>query len=168
MVAQEEALVGGVDHDGVGGEAFGVEVIKQAADVVVHTLNAAKVIFDVNLVGPFAQGIAFEIGREVTLDVGLEHVFAHLQGDGGDAARASFVVVEEVVGLGDVAIGEQVLIFGGGLPGAVRRFVVAHGEEGLLRVALFEPVEGEIADQIGAIAGVLFAAGGCEEGGDCR
>ena len=52
-----------------------------------------------------------------------------------------------------------------GLPGAVRRFVVAHGEERLLRVALLEPVEGEIADQVGAVAGVLLAAGGSEEGG---
>ncbi len=104
-------------------------------------------------------------GREVALDVGFVHVFADLHGDGGDAAGASFVVIEEVVGLGDVAVGEEVLVFGGGLPGTVRRLVVAHGEEGLLRVALLEPVEGEIADQIGAVAGVLFAAGGGEEGG---
>ena len=52
-----------------------------------------------------------------------------------------------------------------GSQGRCGRFVVAHGEEGLLRIALFEPVEGEIADQVGAVAGVLFAAGGGEEGG---
>src|ERR1035437_5616408 len=92
-------------------------------------------------------------------------VFAHFHGDGGDAARAPFVVVEEVVGLGDVAVSEEILVFGGRLPGAVRRLVMAHGEERLLRVALFEPVEREIADQVGAVAGILLAPGAGEERG---
>ncbi len=47
----------------------------------------------------------------------------------------------------------------------MRRLVVAHEEERLLRVALLEPVEGEIGDQVGAVAGVLLAAGGRDEGG---
>ena len=36
MVAEEEALIGGVDDDGVIGEFFLVEVVEHAADVIVH------------------------------------------------------------------------------------------------------------------------------------
>ena len=109
VIAEEEALVGGVDDDGVVGQAFGVEVIEQPADVVVDALDAAQVVLDVDLVGPLAQGVALEVGREVALEVGLEHVLADLHGDGGDAAGASFVVIVEVVGLGDVSVVEEVL-----------------------------------------------------------
>ena len=46
---------------------------------------------------------------------------------------AALVVIEEVVGLWDVAVREEILVLGGGLPRAVRRLVMAHGEERLIR-----------------------------------
>jgi hypothetical protein len=39
-----------------------------------------------------------------------------------------------------------------------------HQEERLVVIALLEPIEGEVADQIGAVAFVLFLSGGSDEG----
>lgn len=67
VVAEEEALVGGVDDEGVVAEVVVIEIVEEAADVVVDGADAAEIVFDVELVGPFAEGVAFEIWWAVDL-----------------------------------------------------------------------------------------------------
>lgn len=72
-------------------------------------------------------------------------------------AGAALVLVVEVVGFGDFDVFEQILVLGAGFPGAMGRLVVAHEKEGLVFVALLEPIEGEVTDEVGAVAVVFFA-----------
>ena len=78
------------------------------------------------------------------------HVLADSHTGAFGGAGAAFVFVVEGIGLGDLDILVEVLVLGAGFPGAMRRLVVAHQEEWLISVALLEPVEGEVADEIGA------------------
>src|SRR5690348_14861821 len=55
-------------------------------------------------------------------------------------------------------------VFGGGLPGPVRRLVVRHQKERFLAIALPEPIDAEIANEVGAVAFVLFLSGCGEKG----
>ena len=52
MLAQIEALVGRVDDDGILSEAFGLEILQHAADVIVHGLNGGEVVVHVALIAP--------------------------------------------------------------------------------------------------------------------
>ena len=47
---------------------------------------------------------------------------------------------------------EERLVFRTGLPWTMRRFVVAHQVERLALIAVLQPVQGEVADEIRAIA----------------
>ncbi|GIT31016.1 MAG: hypothetical protein Ct9H300mP1_30620 [Planctomycetaceae bacterium] len=62
VVAQVEALVGGIDHDGVFGQTGLVEVIQDPADVVVDAGDAPEEILDVPLILPADQVLALELG----------------------------------------------------------------------------------------------------------
>ena len=157
MIAEEEALIGVVDDDGVVGDFVFVEVIEDAADVVIDGLNAAEIILDVDLIGPFAQGVAFQAGRGIHLEIRFGAVLADAHAGALGGAGAAFVLVVEVIGLGDFDVFEEVLVLGGGRPFAVGRLVVAHQEKGLVAVALLQPVEGEVTDKVGAVAGVFLA-----------
>ena len=55
MFAKKKALVGGVDHDGVGRETGIVKEFQYAANVVIHTFDAAQVVVHVAVVFPFGQ-----------------------------------------------------------------------------------------------------------------
>src|SRR5258708_4079653 len=99
------------------------------------------------------------------LHIGLDHVLADFHGYGSDAARASFVVIEQVVGFGDFLALKQLLVFRRGLPGTMRSLVVAHQEERLLFVALLQPIETDVGDNIGAIAFMLFPLATIDEHG---
>ena len=57
-----KTLVGRVDDDRVLGQAALVEVIEQAADVLIHGRHATQVILDVPLVLPMGQFLAGEVG----------------------------------------------------------------------------------------------------------
>ena len=53
VIAQEKALVRCVNDDGVVGEAFFVEIVEHAPDIVVDRGHTAQVVFYVALVFPF-------------------------------------------------------------------------------------------------------------------
>ena len=53
VIAQEKALVRCVNDDGVVGEAFCIEIVEHAPDIVVDGGHTAQVVFDVALVFPF-------------------------------------------------------------------------------------------------------------------
>ena len=61
VFAEEKTLVGRIDDDGVGGEAGVVEVFQDAADIVIHALDAAEIVVHEAVVFPFGQRVAGEI-----------------------------------------------------------------------------------------------------------
>ena len=61
MFAKVEPLVGGVDDDGVVGEAAGFEFVENDADAFVHRANRAEVVFDVALVFPLRDFFVVEL-----------------------------------------------------------------------------------------------------------
>src|SRR5262249_7351439 len=62
------------------------------------------------------------------------------------------IIVEKCVGLGKDAVGVVVEMFRAGIPWAMRGLVLAHQEERLVGITLFEPVDGEVGDDVGDIA----------------
>ncbi len=69
VVAEEEALVAGVDHDGVAAEPGLVERVEDAADAVVDRLHGGQVVLHVALVLPARQRVAGQAGRRVLLQI---------------------------------------------------------------------------------------------------
>ena len=61
VLAEEAALVGGVDHDRLAGQSRPVEVIEQAADVVVDRGDAAQVGLDEPLILRLRAGLAAQV-----------------------------------------------------------------------------------------------------------
>ena len=191
VVAEVEALVGGVDDDGVVGESLAVEEVEQPADVVVHRGDAAQVVLDVALIFPFLQRVAgqfllFAVDGDFHLRVhagepldaraalqlrwgqgilqvapGQVAVNPHRRLRRGGAAGS--IVVVERGRLRDVHAVIHVRVLLVRLPLAVRRLLVAHQEERLVLRAVLDEVDGEIRDEVGDVAGVLLAAGRREE-----
>ena len=62
MLAEVEALIRRVDHDGIAGQARLVEVVEHSPDVVVDRGDAAEVVLDVALILPADQVVALEGG----------------------------------------------------------------------------------------------------------
>src|SRR3954471_13296272 len=62
----------------------------------------------------------------------------------------AFVVIKEIIGLRDCLIIEQVCVFRRRIPRTMRRLVVTHQEEGFALVALLQPFEAEVCDEVGA------------------
>ena len=85
MIAEEEALVRGINNDRVFLQVLGFEVIEHAPDIVVDRLNAAQIVLDVVLISPLAEIVAFEAGGDVELHVGFPHMlaYAHAGAKGG-------------------------------------------------------------------------------------
>ena len=52
MLAEVESLVGGVDHDGVFGQAVFVEVVQHLAHAVIDRFHGTEVVFHIALVFP--------------------------------------------------------------------------------------------------------------------
>ena len=64
------------------------------------------------------------------------------------------VVVLERLRVGHLRVLVEAGVRGVRLPGPVRGLVVQHEAEGALGVAPLEPVQGEVGDQVGGVAGV--------------
>ena len=62
VLTEGEALVRGVDDDGVVGEAALVQVVEYAADVVIHVFDKPVVTLDVNLIELGEQFLVGEVG----------------------------------------------------------------------------------------------------------
>ena len=184
VFAEEEALVGGVDDDGVGGQAGVVEVLQEAPDAVIQAFDAAEVVVHEAVVFPFGERAAgellfqerlvarrvvgvpgfFLIRREVRrvgeLAVLVQphrfcngHVLVRL----GQAAAG--VIVEQSVRQGIGAVMVEIQIAQGRFPAAVRRLVPAEQQERFGRVALFQPVQRQVGDEVGDVAGMLHTSG---------
>src|SRR3954451_24186583 len=106
-----------------------------------------------------------EIGWVLHLEIRFRVVLAYLHLNGRYAARFAFVVVGQVVGLGDGLVVEKVCVLRGRVPGAVWRFVVAHEEEGLAGVPVLQPVQTEVGYEVCAVALMLASTGGGDEVG---
>ena len=182
VFAEIPTLIGGVDDDGVVGESGFIEIIEDFTDAVVDGLHAAEVVFDVALVFPLHEFLAFELcrlerfilgaiggvpgfelfGGEASGLVQLEIVGAEVLGDGHGLVSGggfpAFVVVPEGFGFRDRFVVEPVEVFRSGLPVAMGGLVLVHQHEGLLGVAtVFKPGEGLVGDDVGGVADVFVS-----------
>ena len=179
VLAEVEALVAGVDDDGVFREALLLEVIEHAAHALIDGADGGEVVVHVALVFPADEVLAGEIGGAELGVARLVVGIPHLPLLGGEAGRgdelgvavdhglvdrhvlivlggaAARVVVEEGGRLVVHAVVVGLEVAQGGLPLTVRGLVLTHEEEGLGLVALGEPVEGDIGDDVGDVAGIL-------------
>ena len=179
MLSEEEALIAGEDDERVFRQTFFVEVIQNAADVFIHTLHTGQIVVHVSLVAPLHELLAGQIGGAVffiaravivipvfslicieiagrhQLQIAIRHgaldahvVIAHSLG-------AAFESVKKRRGFFVNSVLIKAEVPKRWLPLAVRRFVLAHQHERLRFVAALQPVDREIADDIGHVAFVL-------------
>ena len=160
VLAQIEALVGGVDHDRVVGQARLLEVIQHPAHAVIDRRDAGQVVVHVPLILPADQVLALEIGLLEGLDLGpvggvplglllrrqtgrrreLDVLIVHGLGDGhvllmGRPAPAG-IVVEQRRRLRDLLVVVERQVLRRRLPLAVRGLVVHHQKERLVPLSL--------------------------------
>ena len=175
MLAQIEALVGRVDDDGILGEALLLEILQHAADVVVHGLHGREVVMHVALIAPADEvltlRVGFLVGRIARLIISIPHgrllgvelrrthELHVLRSDGllkrhvilANGLRAVREVVEERRRFRVDAILVEAEVLDIGLPLAVRRLVLTHEHERLGLVALGNPIEGKVGDDVGDV-----------------
>ena len=180
-VAEIPTVVGAVDHDGVFRESGAVEVVEDFADAVVDALHAGEVVLHVALVFPADEFFAGEkffgaVGlRDFELHrFGVEPLLAggpggevggwlefqvpagEIAGDGLLVSRerggSGRVVVPEGGGLGDDFVFEEGFVFGVGLPGAVRSFLVQHQEERFIGGARIDKLEAELGGDLADVS----------------
>ena len=206
VLAEEEALVRGVDDQRVLGQALGVQPVQQPAHALVDGSDGAQVALEVALVlevrvvalaveAKHLAGAAVDqaqaaqrglVGRpgqlahrhpgqqrladlaaalglhQAEVQIGQVVGDAHL-GRGGGRGAVPVVVVEargHLHVLGVVRVVLRVV-----LPGAVRRLVVAHQEEGARRIARVQPLQALVGDDVGDVARALHRATGLVEDG---
>ena len=137
VIAKKEALVRGIDDDGVVGEALFVEIVQDATDIIVDAGNAAQIVLYIALIFPVLLFFRRQTFGHRLLEIALGEVLGdrHSGGPGGGGAIA--VIVVEGLRSGNVDILIHVRVFVVGVPGAVRRFVVIHQEEGFVFIAFF-------------------------------
>ena len=175
VFTEVEALVGGIDHDGVLGEALVLEILQHAADVIIDRLHGGQVVVHVALIAPADEILALRIG----LTVGLVTRFVIGVPDGGllgvhlrradqfdvlgrDGLLQGHVVLRHGLGAIGVVIEQsgrlrvdavlvETEVLDVRLPLAVRRLVLEHKHEGLRLVALAHPVQREVSDDVGDV-----------------
>jgi len=159
VIAEEETLIRRVDDDRVLGQAGGIEVVEQPADVVVDGGDTTQVVLDVTLVvpaGPLDDGIVtHQGGRDFRLHVNGTEVIDDPHRRCSGRVGAGGVVVEQGVRFGDVDVAVHVRVRGVGLPRTVRRLVVDEEAERLVVIERAEPIEREVGDDVGGVAGVV-------------
>ena len=187
-VTQIPAVVGGVDHDGVFGQAGGIEVVEDLTHVVIDPLNAGEVVAHVVLIFPLDQrftGEGFAVDRdghgffarpgaelgalEVVRRHELEVAVSQVAGDGlfvfGERGGAGGVVVKQGRRLGNHPVFEQGLVALVGFPRAVGSLLVQHKEERFVGRARFQEFDPEIAGDVGAVPFDVESTVRGEEGG---
>jgi hypothetical protein len=156
LVSEEEALVRGVDHHGVLGQAFNIEPVEQSADPVVDGLDGLQVITHVALVLPRCPLPCVlgsqQLRRNGLLDVGIGQVVGDRHPNRLHNACTTAVVVPHGQRLGDRAGGVEVPVSLMRHPWAVRSLVVHHEAEGPVPVPDLEPLEAQVGDDVGGIA----------------
>ena len=179
VLAEVEPLVGGVDDDGVGGQAFLVEILEDRADAFVHGLHRAEVVVQVAVVFPADEVFSGQrhvgellvpghvvgvpdlalFGRETGHGRQLVVVGRHDLLDRHvlvfDGESAAFVVVEKRRRLGIDAVLVVAEMAEGGGPFTMRRLVLDHGEEGFGLVPLLQPFQRTLGDDVRHVARLL-------------
>ena len=169
MVAEEEALVGGVDDDGVLVDALLLEVVEHLADGVVDGLDAAEVVLHIAEVGELdalaAAAFALGVGECGVVADFLGPAVAGFAGlvllgvDAGELAALGEVFGELEVGLDAHVVLEG---HGGAADGGGAALAVV--EEG---VGGRDVGEGELAEGVAVLGlGEPVAVGGLVEHGD--
>ena len=74
LFSQLEPLIAGIDDNGVVVQAFGFEVVEQALEVVVDSLDAAQVLLEISLVG---QPGRLDLRHFVRIIVGREFPYEY-------------------------------------------------------------------------------------------
>ncbi len=179
MLAQEEALIRGVDLEGLLIYNNFIVVIEQAADVFVHGLDATEIVLQIALIIPACPVLACQIGllecfvawAEVSIqDLELfwcelagklkhQAAGAHVVGNAHFVSGGCFlagVVIKERRGFGYLDVLQVFEVSERGFPRAVRCLVVAHEKEGLVLIALFQPFQGLVCDNVGRVAGMFY------------
>ena len=189
MVAKEEALVAGVEHQGIFRQTVPVEEREQPADAVVHRLDRRQVILHVTLILPSNQRFPAEclrlslandrdLGRlcrqpVLALRVAEAGRWFQFQIAPSEVGRDPLLILVKRIRPGLVAIPERDRlryplsrevrgVRGVGLPRPVRRLVVHHEEEGLVSRPLLEEIDREVGNHIRHVpagVGVLAVRG---------
>ena len=152
MVAEEEALVGGVYDDGVLRKTLLVEVVQHPADAIINRRDTPEVVLDVALVFPAFQFRLREALRWRDLEVLLIQVAVHAH-LGRRCCRATVrVVVMECRRLGyhHVFVHLRVLLIR--LPAPVRCLVVTQQAERPLLITPPQPFQRVVRNQVRDIA----------------
>jgi len=183
VVTEEEAIVGGIHHDGVVGQALPLEVVQHPAEIVVDRGDGAQIVFDVALVLPPDVLLVPEIrlskrfvlrivrgGPQGTLGVGqsghwgelemaVGEVVRHRHFRRGGGRRPAGIVVEQGRGLRNRHVIVQREMIGARIPVRMRSFVLIHQQKGPIPIATIEPPQGPVGDDVGDIPVVLDAVG---------
>ena len=161
VFAQEKALIGGIDDDGVVQFAGLFEIVEQALDVVVHTLYTTQVPLHVALVGFFDIRIALKIGQfpidtELSAKapgrIFLQPVAVLTRGFGAEVLAGLVVQIRR---LGDLDIIQVAVVPRRVLIHVVRRLEVVHQKEGLVTFpTVGKPVEADVRDRIARVLAI--------------
>ena len=152
MVAKKEALIRGIDHQGVVGQTVVVEPVKHPPDVVVDRRDDSEVVLDVPLVSP-ADLVSFGQAwghQRLEVDDRIEVHHPHLHRF--DHVGATLVIIHERARFRNVDVVVQREVFTARFPRAVRRLVVAHQRKRPIRVSHLEPAQAVGGDQVGDVA----------------
>ena len=172
MLAEQHALIAGVDNDGVLQQVVILQVVDDTLQVVVDALDAAQVLPDVQLIGVmrnFSVGKVVPAGKSLDLPpvVPGQVAFRPLGRDrraydadervvlsaGRNRAEMRAGLIVEINRLGNVRVLEIVLVPLGVDKHVVRRLEMVHEEERLALVAaVIQPVEGDIRKHVGRMS----------------
>ena len=78
VLAEIEALVAGIDHEGVFQQMVLFEIVEQLAHALVNGMDNAEIVAQVVLVFPYGEVAALGRGGIETVAAGLEIVVEHL------------------------------------------------------------------------------------------
>ena len=153
VVAEEEALVAGVDHDRVAAQAGLVEVVEHAADVVVHRLHAGEVVLHVALVLPARQRVAGQARGRVQLEVRPGQVVgrAACSRAGRRCAPCSRPTASPARGSSSSRTARRASAFG--VHGRCGALWCSIRKNGLSFGRVVDEVEREVGDDVGRVAG---------------
>ena len=165
VLAEEVALVGRVDHHGVGGLLRAVEVPQEPADVVVDAGDRAQVVLDELLVrrSPGGGGVgALDVQgrRGVAIRRPREALLEQLQRPALNPRALGALRPQQVLRLGQGLVGVELAVAVVAVEGLVHGLEVAHEAEGPGGVlAPAEPLERQVGDDVGGVPLVLRPAG---------
>ena len=157
VLAEHEALVGGVNDDRIIEFAFVREVLEQPRHAVIDAAHGAQVFLQIALVGRALVGAGGERGID-------EHMMPHVAAGVALADRRAHALGRRraVVGglpqagrFGDVGVCVEEIVALGVLEIIVRRLEMVHQEKRFRAVAALEPVERNLGDDVGRVGGIV-------------